>query len=218
MKRHGDGRPSAARWYQSTIRTAQRGAARRRSRPAITAAGTGRAARSLASAQLSRTYVWLRRGGADQQPAAFELRSGSGRGDDRTQAPAEAVAARGRARPSGRRRSATRNGTARDRRERCTTGSLVLARASGTCQRLERPAVADPPDQAESRVRPLSRRALMIARPARVRMRARKPCLRARRRLLGWNVRFTDSRLSRLLRLSGCSCRPCSTNGQVPRR
>lgn len=31
----------------------------------------------------------------------------------------------------------------------------------------------------------------MIARPARVRMRARKPCLRARRLVLGWKVRFT---------------------------
>ena len=30
----------------------------------------------------------------------------------------------------------------------------------------------------------------MIARPARVRWRARKPCLRERRRLLGWKVRF----------------------------
>jgi hypothetical protein len=56
-------------------------------------------------------------------------------------------------------------------------------------------------------VRPLSRLALMIARPARVRMRARKPCLRARRRVLGWNVRFTDSRPSRTF----------TTNGQAPR-
>jgi hypothetical protein len=40
----------------------------------------------------------------------------------------------------------------------------------------------------------LTRRALMIARPARVRMRARKPCFRARRRVLGWNVRFTVTR------------------------
>jgi hypothetical protein len=39
-------------------------------------------------------------------------------------------------------------------------------------------------------VRPLDRRFAKIARPARVRMRARKPCLRARRRLLGWKVRF----------------------------
>jgi hypothetical protein len=31
----------------------------------------------------------------------------------------------------------------------------------------------------------------MIARPARVRMRTRKPCLRARRLVLGWKVRFT---------------------------
>lgn len=43
---------------------------------------------------------------------------------------------------------------------------------------------------AEIRSRPLARRLARIARPARVRIRARKPCLRARRRLLGWNVRF----------------------------
>lgn len=42
--------------------------------------------------------------------------------------------------------------------------------------------------QADSRVRLLVRRFLMIARPARVFMRARKPCLRFRRRLLGWKV------------------------------
>jgi hypothetical protein len=30
----------------------------------------------------------------------------------------------------------------------------------------------------------------MIARPARVRIRARKPCLRFRRRVFGWYVRF----------------------------
>jgi len=39
-------------------------------------------------------------------------------------------------------------------------------------------------------VRPLSRRALMMALPALVFIRARKPCLRLRRRVLGWNVRF----------------------------
>ena len=38
--------------------------------------------------------------------------------------------------------------------------------------------------------RPLPRRAATIARPARVRMRARKPCTLARRRLLGWKVRL----------------------------
>lgn len=47
------------------------------------------------------------------------------------------------------------------------------------------------PTQAESLWRPLRRRLLMIARPARSDMRWRNPCLRARRRLLGWYVRFT---------------------------
>lgn len=41
-----------------------------------------------------------------------------------------------------------------------------------------------------SRVRPLARRRLRMARPAFVAMRARKPCVRARLILLGWNVRF----------------------------
>ena len=46
-------------------------------------------------------------------------------------------------------------------------------------------AFADPVDQADRRARPLARRDFSTARPARVLMRARKPCLRARRRLLG---------------------------------
>jgi hypothetical protein len=46
-------------------------------------------------------------------------------------------------------------------------------------------ALADPIDQADRRARPLARRDLSTARPARVLIRARKPCLRARRRLLG---------------------------------
>ena len=45
--------------------------------------------------------------------------------------------------------------------------------------------------QADSLARPRRRRAFTIACPARVRMRARNPCLRERRRLFGWNVRFT---------------------------
>lgn len=44
--------------------------------------------------------------------------------------------------------------------------------------------------QAVSVVRPFERRRRMMARPDRVRMRERKPCLRLRRRLLGWYVRF----------------------------
>jgi hypothetical protein len=59
-------------------------------------------------------------------------------------------------------------------------------------QPLERSSIADPGDpQADNRLRPFSRRALMIERPARVRIRARKPCFRARRRVFGWKVRFT---------------------------
>jgi hypothetical protein len=45
-------------------------------------------------------------------------------------------------------------------------------------------------DQALSLSRPLCRRAARTARPARVRMRSRKPCVLARRRLFGWNVRL----------------------------
>src|SRR5215813_14552488 len=50
--------------------------------------------------------------------------------------------------------------------------------------------------QADSSVRPLRRRAAMMARPALVRMRSRKPWVLARRRLFGWNVRLLtgDSR------------------------
>ncbi len=44
--------------------------------------------------------------------------------------------------------------------------------------------------QTLTRARPLRRRAARIARPARVRMRSRNPCVFARRRLFGWNVRL----------------------------
>jgi hypothetical protein len=49
--------------------------------------------------------------------------------------------------------------------------------------------------QTASRARPLARRALMTARPPRVFMRSRKPCVRARRVLEGWYVRFMAIRL-----------------------
>src|SRR5688500_1580453 len=44
--------------------------------------------------------------------------------------------------------------------------------------------------QADSLGRPLRRRDDRIERPARVRMRSRKPCFLARRRLFGWYVRW----------------------------
>ena len=45
-------------------------------------------------------------------------------------------------------------------------------------------------DQADNARRPLRRRLDTIERPARVRIRRRKPCTRARRRLFGWKVRL----------------------------
>jgi hypothetical protein len=42
-----------------------------------------------------------------------------------------------------------------------------------------------------SRIRPLRRRFFSTFRPPEVAMRARKPCVRARRTLWGWYVRFT---------------------------
>jgi hypothetical protein len=47
--------------------------------------------------------------------------------------------------------------------------------------------------QADRRARPLDRRAERIARPARVRIRSRKPWVFERRRLFGWKVRLVTS-------------------------
>ncbi len=69
------------------------------------------------------------------------------------------------------RRSTIRNSV--ELRRRCCWGSTA---ASGP--------------QPARRARPLLRRDAKIARPARVRMRRRKPWVRLRRRLLGWKVRL----------------------------
>jgi hypothetical protein len=61
-----------------------------------------------------------------------------------------------------------------DRVIRCRAGSTVVFR----------------PTQAVNDRRPLRRRLDTIARPARVRIRRRNPCTRARRRLFGWKVRL----------------------------
>jgi hypothetical protein len=73
----------------------------------------------------------------------------------------------------------------------------------------ERVALADPVRQAERRARPLARRFLSTARPARVLIRARKPCLRARRRLLGWNVRFNADLLDDLVTMTRRADQTC---------
>jgi hypothetical protein len=57
--------------------------------------------------------------------------------------------------------------------------------------------------QADSRVRPLLRRFATIARPARVRMRSRKPWVFARRRLFGWKVRLLTRGLQRCFESRG---------------
>src|SRR6516165_5589437 len=72
-------------------------------------------------------------------------------------------------------------------------GRTASARAGAHGQR-ELRAAAHPvrgrQDQALSWARPLCLRAARTARPARVRIRSRKPCVLARRRLFGWNVRL----------------------------
>lgn len=63
----------------------------------------------------------------------------------------------------------------------------------------------DRADQADRRWRPLARRDFRTARPALVDIRARNPCFLDRRRLFGWNVRFTGPS-SRALRVVVISC------------
>jgi hypothetical protein len=163
-------------------------------------AGLGQQHRQLAPQRFERVFVC---GGfrSDEQPPTLDLQLGDNEAKRFAQAPAQPVAA-------DRRPERATDGEGDAQRncggivEEGAPEGLGSDRASGSCQRLERPASADRPDQAESRVRPLSRLALMIARPARVRMRARKPCLRARRRVFGWNVRFTG-----FSTLSTSSCR-----------
>ncbi len=86
--------------------------------------------------------------------------------------------------------------SARNRRGPCTRptrrsrldGGLLGSWCAPDNVRLLRRAASS---QADSLERPLARRALRIARPPAVAIRARKPCFFERRRLFGWNVRFT---------------------------
>lgn len=94
-------------------------------------------------------------------------------------------------------RSADRERDARRVRARRDEGRAHLERArSATAPMHERPehrAVTNAPDQAERLERPLPRRRPMTARPPRVRIRIRKPCVFFRFRLFGWNVLFTHA-------------------------
>jgi hypothetical protein len=123
--------------------------------------------------------------GADEQVAVGEQVRAGASGDEGAQAAAETVAGDGVADGT-----ADREGDRRWRdggvAEVPTPEGLGAGAAAMTLQSLERSALVDPTDQADRRERPLSRRALMIERPARVRIRARNPCLRALRRVFGW--------------------------------
>ncbi len=66
----------------------------------------------------------------------------------------------------------------------CAGSHPPCASETAPATRIRRPA------QADSLARPLRRRAARMARPARVRIRSRKPWVRLRRRLLGWKVRL----------------------------
>ena len=66
--------------------------------------------------------------------------------------------------------------------------ALVIAATRNAIYVSEHENLATIRTYAESSVRPLRRRAPRMARPARVRMRRRKPCTLARRRLFGWKV------------------------------
>lgn len=59
--------------------------------------------------------------------------------------------------------------------------------------RADRPVGRDDRPHADSLARPRLRRLRMMRRPALVCMRERNPCLRLRRRLFGWYVRFTTA-------------------------
>ncbi len=59
-------------------------------------------------------------------------------------------------------------------------------------------------DQADRLARPLPRRFARIARPARVRIRRRKPWVLARRRLFGWKVRLLTRGLQKDSVVAGC--------------
>lgn len=84
--------------------------------------------------------------------------------------------------PSDRPRSTARYCSGR--RSRCAAGNTSVAGTSRL--RVEHSA------QADSFARPLARREVSTARPARVRIRRRKPCFLARRRLFGWKVRLLN--------------------------
>jgi len=79
-----------------------------------------------------------------------------------------------------------------------SSGGLLKILGATHSQRSRQHASGSTNAQADRRLRPLRRRAEIIARPARVRIRRRKPWVRLRRRLLGWKVRLLTGKLPHL--------------------
>ena len=155
--------------------------------------GTVRADRAGAPARFAagRTSVRPRSVGADQQQPRWQrVRRLARRRIARSRRRSRLRTTAGpRARPSA--------NASRCRRRRVRTPGAPEDRAADpravACRRSNASRARIRFDQAERRARPLARRFLSTARPARVDIRARKPCFLARRWLLGWNVRFTTS-------------------------
>ena len=82
-----------------------------------------------------------------------------------------------------------------DRRPRRT----VCRKSSAAVRRLLEDSTSGRRPQTARLLRPLRRRADRIARPARVRIRRRKPCTLCRRRLFGWYVRLLTNISTQLL-------------------
>ena len=75
--------------------------------------------------------------------------------------------------------------------QRQTHTESLVSSSPGARKTGESDASRNTTDHADRRARPLERRDFNTARPALVFIRLRNPCFFARRRLLGWNVRFT---------------------------
>lgn len=79
-----------------------------------------------------------------------------------------------------------------------TQGQRPMPQRANAAKAGETGAFGDATDHADKRARPLERRDRNTARPPLVFIRLRNPCFLARRRLLGWNVRFTPVSSSHL--------------------
>ena len=112
--------------------------------------------------------------------------------------------------------------TSLSRGRQCTTTVVRPARTPPRIVRGKSPARrirsgAGSTGQAESSARPLRRRPARIARPARVRIRSRKPWVLARRRLFGWKVRL-DTDTPQVDQVTAGRRKQETLGGSVPRR